>query len=48
LFNESSDETYKTYNEEFVEVEEQPLELIEIDGKKVDKGTGEVISQPEF
>ena len=49
LFNENSDETYRTYNAEYVEVEEQPLEPIMLaDGTKVDVETGEVKSQPEF
>jgi hypothetical protein len=49
LFNESSDETYKAYNEEFAIVEEQALEPIALaDGTKVDTETGEVKSQPEF
>jgi hypothetical protein len=51
LFNESTDETYKTYNEEYVEVEEQELEpvaLIEHNGVQVDAETGEIKNQPEF
>ena len=51
LFNESTDETYKAYNEEYVEVEEQALEpvaLIEHNGVKVDAETGEIKNQPEF
>ena len=51
LFNESADETYRTYNEEFIEVDEQPLEpvaLIDHNGVQVDSETGEVKSQPEF
>ena len=51
LFNESVDETYKTYNAEYSVVDEEPLEpvaLIEHNGVKVDAETGEVKSQPEF
>ena len=51
LFNESADEAYKTYNEEYVEVDEQELEpvaLIDAGGVKVDAETGEIKSQPEF
>ena len=51
LFNENTDETYKTYNAEYVEVDEQPLEpvaLIDHNGEKVDANTGEIKSQPEF
>lgn len=49
LFNENSDETYRAYNAEYVEVEEQPLEPVMLaDGTKVDIETGEVKSQPEF
>jgi hypothetical protein len=51
IYNENSDETYKTYNTEYVEVDEQPLEpvaLVEHNGVKVDAETGEVKSQPEF
>lgn len=49
IFNENSDETYKAYNAEYVEVEEQPLEPVMLaDGTKVDASTGEVKSQPEF
>lgn len=51
IYNESTDEAYKTYKEEYVEVEEQELEPIALaDGKgeKVDIETGEVKSQPEF
>lgn len=51
IYNETSDETYKTYNEEFVEVEAQDLEPVALaDGSKaeVDKETGEVKNQPEF
>ena len=51
IYNENSDETYKAYNEEYVEVEEQELEpvgLLDVGGVKVDAETGEVKSQPEF
>jgi hypothetical protein len=49
LFNESSDETYKAYNDEYVVVEEQELEPLTLaDGTKVDTETGEVKGQPEF
>ena len=50
IYNESVDETYKTYNEEYVEVDDQQLEPIALEGGnvKVDAETGEVISQPEF
>lgn len=51
IYNENSDEAYKTYNEEYVEVDEQPLEpvaLIDAGGVKVDAETGEIKSQPEF
>lgn len=49
IYNENTDEAYRTYNEEYVEVEEQPLEPIALaDGTKVDTATGEVKSQPEF
>ena len=51
LFNENTDETYKTYSAEYVEVDEQPLEpvaLIDRNGEKVDTETGEIKSQPEF
>lgn len=49
IYNENSDETYKTYNAEYVEVEGQPLEPVALEeGTKVDKSTGEVKSQPEF
>ena len=49
IYNENTDETYKAYNEEYVEVEETPLEPIVLaDGTKVDKETGEIKSQPEF
>lgn len=49
IYNESTDEAYKTYKEEYVEVEEQALEPIALaDGSKVDAETGEIKSQPEF
>ena len=51
IYNETSDETYKTYNEEFVEVEAQDLEPVALAGEnksEVDKETGEVKNQPEF
>lgn len=49
IYNENTDETYKTYNEEYVEVEETPLEPIALgDGVKVDTETGEIKGQPEF
>lgn len=51
IYNENSDETYKTYNAEYSLVEEEPLEpvaLKDAEGVKVDKETGEVKSQPEF
>lgn len=49
IYNENTDETYKAYNAEYVEVEEQPLEPIMLaNGTKVDAETGEVKSQPEF
>lgn len=50
LFNENTDETYKTYNAEYVEVESQTLEPVAlIDGTKVDVSTGEVTQdKPEF
>ena len=51
IYNENSDETYRTYNEEYVEVDEQELEpvaLIDVNGVKVDAETGEIKSQPEF
>ena len=51
IYNETSDETYKTYNEEFVEVETQDLEPVALaDGSNVEvnKETGEVKNQPEF
>lgn len=49
IYNESTDEAYKTYKEEYVEVEEQELEPITLtDGNTVDTKTGEVKSQPEF
>ncbi len=49
IYNENSDESYKMYNAEYVEVEETPLEPIALaDGTKVDASTGEIKSQPEF
>lgn len=49
IYNENTDETYKAYNAEYVEAEEQPLEPVMLaDGSKVDTSTGEVKSQPEF
>lgn len=47
IFNESTDETYKTYNEEFVEVEAEELDPVALPNVNVDKETGEV-NQPEF
>ena len=51
IFNESVDETYRTYNAEYSIVEDEPLEpvaLIDAGGVKVDAETGEVKGQPEF
>lgn len=51
IYNENSDETYKAYNEEYVEVDAQELEpvgLLDVGGVKVDAETGEVKTQPEF
>ena len=49
IYNENSDESYKMYNAEYVEVEETPLEPIALaDGTKVDASTGEIKGQPEF
>lgn len=49
VFNENTDEAYKGYAAEYVEVEETPLEPVMLaDGTKVDVSTGEVKSQPEF
>ena len=49
IYNENSDETYKTYTTEYALVEEEPLEPVALaDGTKVDTETGEVKSQPEF
>lgn len=49
IFNESTDEAYKTYNEEYIEVEAEELEPVALDdGSKVNKETGEVVNQPEF
>lgn len=51
IYNESTDETYKAYNDEYVVVEEQELEpvaLVEHNGVQVDAETGEIKNQPEF
>ena len=51
IYNENSDEAYKSYNEEYVEVDAQELEpvgMLDIGGAKVDAETGEVKPQPEF
>ena len=49
IYNENTDETYKTYNEEYVEIDETPLEPVALSsGVTVDAETGEVKSQPEF
>ena len=51
IYNENSDETYRTYNAEYSIVDEEPLEpvaLIDAGGVKVDAETGEVKGQPEF
>lgn len=51
IYNENSDEAYKTYKEEYIEVEEQNLEpvaLAEGNGEKADTSTGEAKAQPEF
>ena len=49
IYNENTDEAYKGYAAEYVEVEETPLEPVMLaDGTKVDVSTGEVKSQPEF
>ena len=49
IYNENSDESYKTYTAEYVEVDEQPLEPVALaDGTKVDTETGEIKGQPEF
>ena len=49
IYNENSDESYKTYNAEYIEVDEQPLEPVALaDGTKVDTETGEIKGQPEF
>jgi hypothetical protein len=52
IYNENSDETYRTYNAEYSIVEDEPLEpvaLIDVGGVKVDTETGEVKGgQPEF
>ena len=49
IYNETTDETYKTYNAEYDLLEEEHLDPIALaDGTKVDTETGEVKSQPEF
>ena len=49
IYNENTDEAYKTYKEEYVEVEGQNLEPVALaDGSNVDAETGEIKSQPEF
>lgn len=51
IYNENTDETYKTYNAEYELVDEEPLDpvaLLEHNGVKVDTETGEVKTQPEF
>jgi hypothetical protein len=51
IYNENTDETYKSFKAEMLEAEEQPLEpvaLIDHNGVTVDTETGEVKSQPEF
>ena len=49
LFNESVDETYKAYNDEYVVVDEEELTPLTLsDGTKVDASTGEIKNQPEF
>lgn len=51
IYNENSDETYRTYNAEYSIVEDEPLEpvaLIDAGGVKVDAETGEIKGQPEF
>ncbi len=53
LFNENTDETYKAYKTEMLEASEQTLQdvnIIDADGKNIDKETGEIIekAQPEF
>ena len=49
IYNENSDESYKTYTAEYIEVDEQPLEPVALaDGTKVDTETGEIKGQPEF
>ena len=49
LYNESADETYKAYNDEYVVVDEEELTPLTLaDGTKVDAETGEVKGQPEF
>ena len=49
LYNESADETYKAYNDEYVVVDEEELTPLTLsDGTKVDDSTGEIKGQPEF
>lgn len=52
IYNENSDETYRTYNAEYSIVEDEPLEpvaLIDAGGVQVDAETGEIKGgQPEF
>lgn len=49
IYNENTDEAYKMYSAEYVEVDEQPLEPVALaDGTKVDVSTGEIKNQPEF
>ena len=49
IYNESTDETYKAYNDEYVVVDEEELTPLTLsDGTKVDASTGEVKGQPEF
>ncbi len=51
IYNENSDETYKAYNAEYVEVEGhelEPVALEEKNGAKVDASAGEAKNQPEF
>ena len=51
IYNENSDETYKTYNAEYSVVDEEPLEPVALKDAgdvKVDAETGEIKSQPEF
>lgn len=50
IYNETSDEAYKTYAAEYEVVEDEPLEPVALidDGIKVNLDTGEVKGQPEF